>query len=188
MIILFSIIAIVGLGGMSANKIPTKEELVSSSKSQLMNQYKRRQDLIPQLVNTVKGAANFEKNLMTDVVETRQQVMNLDVSPANMNQYIKKQDQLTSALSRLLVTVERYPDVKSVEAFITLQAQLEGTENRIAVTRKDFIQAIKDFNIEIKTMPGVIWNKMIFKRDAMPQLTQSPSTENPVEVNFTTKG
>lgn len=168
----------------SINVIPSKQEAVYSAQSALLSQYKRRMDLIPQLVNTVKGAADFEKSLLENVVKARQQVMKLDVSANNMDQFIQAQDKLGSALSRLLVTVERYPQVKTVEAFITLQAQLEGTENRIAVARRDYIESIRSFNTEIRTFPGAIWNKIFFHYENMPQLNQDPAVEKPVEVNF----
>jgi LemA protein len=170
--------------GVSINQIPSKQEAVHSTQSMLMSQYKRRTDLIPQLVNTVKGASDFEKSLLENVVKARQHVMQIDATDGNMNKFIQAQDQLGSALSRLLVTVESYPQVKAVEAFTTLQAQLEGTENRIVVARRDYIQSIQTFNTEIRTLPGVFWNKLIFHYDSMSQLSQDSSVETPVEVNF----
>lgn len=185
---LFVVVAILFLvavfvGG-SINQIPSKQEAVHSAQSVLMSQYKRRTDLIPQLVNTVKGAADFEKSLLENVVKARQHVMKIDITNGNMDQFIQAQDRLSSALSRLLVTVERYPQVKAIEAFTTLQAQLEGTENRIAVARRDYIHSIQTFNTEIRTVPGVFWNNLIFHYESMPQLSQDPSVETPVEVNF----
>lgn len=183
-VIIAVFLLIVLFSGISINQIPAKQEAVHSAQSVLMSQYKRRTDLIPQLVNTVKGAAVFEKTVLENVVKARQHVMKVDVTEGNMDKFIQAQDQLGSALSRLLVTVERYPQLKAVEAFITLQAQLEGTENRIAVARRDYIQSIQSFNTEIRTLPGVFWNSLIFHYDSMPQLAQDPSVETPVEVNF----
>jgi LemA protein len=172
------------VSGMSMNHIPSKHEELRSAQSVLMSQYKRRTDLIPQLLNTVKGAADFEKSLLENVVKARQHIMKIDIKDENIAQFIQAQDQLTSALSRLIMTVENYPNVKAIEAFTMLQSQLEGTENRIAVARKDYIHSIQMFNTEIRTFPGVVWNKMIFHYDIMPQLGQELSAENPVEINF----
>ena len=154
-----------------------------------MSQYKRRADLIPQLVNTVKGSKNFEKETLTDVINARAKAtaVNTDVNqltPETLRKFDASQAQLSHALSRLLVTVERYPALKSIANFQNLMAQLEGTENRINVARKDYIDAVQTFNTQIKTFPGIMVNAIIYRRDTLPQLTQPESVEIPINVSF----
>ncbi|MCW8901007.1 MAG: LemA family protein [Gammaproteobacteria bacterium] len=154
------------------NKIPTLDEQVSASWSQVLNQYQRRSDLVPNLVNTVKGFARQEKEVLTSVVEARAKVSQMTLpkdvlsNPEAFQQFQEKQSALSSALSRLLVVVERYPDLKSDKNFLALQSQLEGTENRISVARRDYIESVKQFNTSIRTIPGV-WIRGIF----YPELT-----------------
>lgn len=142
------------------NNVPTLDETVQAQVSQLDNQYKRRSDLIPNLVATVKGYASHEKDVFVGVTEARSNAgkINLDAKtlndPAMLQTFEKNQAALSSALSRLLVTVEKYPELKANQNFLQLQAQLEGTENRIAVARKDTISAIKSYNLELRTIPG----------------------------------
>ncbi len=144
------------------NQLVTLDEEVAKAWSQVENQYQRRADLIPNLVNTVKGVANFEKETYTAVAEARSKVNQIKLTPEMLSdpQAFKKfqsaQDQLGSALSRLLVTVERYPQLKANENFLQLQAQLEGTENRIAVERKRYNEVVREYNTRIRRFPGNI--------------------------------
>lgn len=156
------------LVGCGINKIPTYDEQVKSAWSQVENQYQRRADLIPNLVETVKGFATQERETLTDVVEARAKATSIQISaedlddPAKMQQFEQAQAQLTGALSRLMAVSERYPDLKSNQNFLTLQSQLEGTENRIAVARRDYIAAVQQYNTEIRTFPGRIWHSLMY--------------------------
>ncbi|MEQ9305731.1 MAG: LemA family protein [Marinoscillum sp.] len=143
------------------NSMVTKDEAVNTAWSNVETQYQRRNDLIPNLVNTVKGFAAQEKEVLVGVTEARSKAssINLDagnLTAENMQQFQAAQGQLTSALSRLLVTVERYPELKSNQNFLELQAQLEGTENRIAVSRKRFNETTQDYNTYIRVFPNSI--------------------------------
>jgi LemA protein len=142
----------------SYNTTVNKDEAVKKSWSQVENQYQRRADLIPNLVNTVKGYANFEQSTLQAVIEARAKATQVTVSPDNLTpeniqQFEQAQGQLSGALSRLLVTVERYPDLKANQNFLDLQKQLEGTENRISVERKNFNESVNDFNAYIRRFP-----------------------------------
>ncbi|MGE0282869.1 MAG: LemA family protein [Rhizobiaceae bacterium] len=145
------------------NTIPTAEENAKAAWSEVLNQYQRRADLIPNLVETVKGYAAQEKDVLEGVVEARAKATQVTLPPEALNdpekfkQFQEGQTGLTSALSRLLAVVENYPDLKSNQNFLALQAQLEGTENRIAVARRDYIQAVKDYNLTLRTFPSVLW-------------------------------
>jgi len=142
------------------NNIPTLDEDVKEKWSQVQNQYKRRADLIPNLVATVKGYAQHEKSTFTEVTEARSKVSQINVNaetlnnPALLQQFSQAQSSLSSALSKLMLVVEKYPDLKANKNFLALQSQLEGTENRITVARKDFIASVKKYNLELRTMPG----------------------------------
>lgn len=142
------------------NNIPKLDENVKEKWSQVQNQYKRRSDLIPNLVATVKGYAEHEKSTFTEVTEARSKVSQINVNsemlnnPAMLQQFSNAQAGISSALSKLMLVVEKYPDLKANENFMALQSQLEGTENRITVARKDFIEAVKLYNLELRTMPG----------------------------------
>lgn len=144
------------------NSLVSLDEQVISSWSQVQNQYQRRADLVPNLVNTVKGVANFEKETYTAVTEARSKVGQINVSPEILNnpqmfqKFQQAQDGLSSALSRLLVAVEAYPQLKANENFLQLQAQLEGTENRIAVERKKFNESVQTYNTKIRKFPANI--------------------------------
>jgi LemA protein len=156
--IIILILVISGIG--TYNNLVKLNEKVNASWSQVENQYQRRADLIPNLVNTVKGYANFERGVLTDVTEARAKVSQMTVTPQVLNdpqafqRFEQLQGQLSNALSRLLVTVENYPDLKANENFLQLQAQLEGTENRIAVERRKFNQTVQEYNTTIKTFPN----------------------------------
>ena len=145
---------------MNYNNIPKLDEEVNEKWSQVQNQYKRRADLIPNLVETVKAYAQHEKNTFIEVTEARSKVSAININentlnnPEMMQQFSTAQAGLSSALSKLMVVVEKYPELKTNENFKALQSQLEGTENRITVARRDFIEAVKNYNIELRTMPG----------------------------------
>jgi len=150
------------------NNIPTYEQQAKAAWAQVLNQYQRRADLIPNLVQTVKGAANFESSTLEAVVQARAKVGQMQLppdilnNPQAMQQFEKNQAGLTSALSRLMVVVEKYPDLKANANFQTLQAQLEGTENRIAVARRDYIEAVRVYNTELHTIPGRWWAALLY--------------------------
>ncbi len=150
------------------NNIPTFDEQVKSSWAQVENQYQRRADLVPNLVETVKGFAAQERETLTAVVQARAKVGSIQATgdllnnPEALQQFERAQAQLGSALQRLLVVVERYPDLKSNQNFLTLQSQLEGTENRISVARRDYIAAVERYNTEIRTFPGRIWHSILY--------------------------
>jgi LemA protein len=160
-----------GLSGCGYNNIPRLDEQVKASWSEVLNQYKRRADLVPNLVETVKGFAAQEKSVLTDVTEARAKASqmrlpdNILSNPQAFQQFQANQAQLTGALGRLLVTVEKYPDLKSNQNFLALQSQLEGTENRIAVARRDYIAAVQAYNTELRTIPGR-WYASLFYPDA----------------------
>jgi len=159
-VILTIVLPIVYLVITNYNNIPTLDEDVKEKWSQVQNQYKRRADLIPNLVATVKGYAEHEKSTFTEVTEARSKVSQINVNadtlnnPALLQQFSQAQSSLSSALSKLMVVVEKYPDLKANKNFLALQSQLEGTENRITVARKDFIASVKKYNLELRTMPG----------------------------------
>jgi LemA protein len=156
------------LTGCGINNIPTYDENVKAAWSQVENQYQRRADLVPNLVETVKGFATQEKETLTAVIEARSKATSIQVdesilnNPQKLKQFQQAQGELSSALSRLMAVSERYPDLKSNQNFLTLQSQLEGTENRIAVARRDFIQAVERYNTEIRTFPGKIWHSILY--------------------------
>ncbi len=164
------------------NTIPTLEEQAKAKWSDVQNQYQRRADLIPNLVETVKGYATQEREVLTQVIEARAKATQVKVDastvtdPSKFKEYQEAQNALTGALGRLLVTVERYPDLKSNQNFLALQSQLEGTENRIAVARRDYIEAVRAYNTELKTVPGVIWASTLY-RSYKPMETFSAPTD-----------
>lgn len=191
-----SALAVVCLGvllaGCGINTIPTLDEQVKSSWSQVQNQYQRRADLIPNLVETVKGFAAQERETLTAVVEARAKVGSMQVDPgliddpARLQQFEQAQAQLGSALQRLMVVVERYPDLKSNQNFLTLQSQLEGTENRIAVARRDYITAVERFNTEIRTFPGRLWHSFLYSDLEIRETYEAtaPEAEQAPQVSF----
>lgn len=156
------------LSGCGINNIPTFDEQVKSAWGQVENQYQRRADLIPNLVSTVKGFAAQEKDTLTAVVEARAKATSININtedlsnPEKMQAFDQAQSQLSGALSRLMVVVERYPELKSNQNFLALQSQLEGTENRISVARRDYIKAVEKYNTEIRTFPGRLWHSVLY--------------------------
>jgi len=141
------------------NTFVQTEETINGSWAEVETQYQRRADLIPNLVNTVKGYADFEQETLTGVIEARAKATSItlqadDLTPENIERFQEAQDQLSGSLSRLLVAVERYPDLKANQNFLELQAQLEGTENRIAVARRNFNQSVQGYNANLRTFPN----------------------------------
>ena len=161
-VVLLIVLIIGGTAVGSYNKLVTGQERIEAAWSEIDNQYKRRFDLIPQLVNTVKGSADFEKSTLMAVTEARASVgraqlpAGLPTDPAQMRAYAEAQQTLGSALARLMVVVERYPDIKANQNFLSLQDQLEGTENRIAVARRDYIDAVRIYNTARRRFPANI--------------------------------
>jgi LemA protein len=185
------VMTLTALSGCGVNNIPTYDEAVTAGWSEVQNQYKRRADLVPNLVNVVKGYAAHEKEVLTEVVEARGKVTQMQLpadvlsNPDAFRQFQQTQDALSSALSRLLVVVERYPDLKASQNFLTLQSQLEGAENRIAVARRDYIQAVQRYNTELRTIPGRWWKALLYP-DSQPRenFTASPEVEQVPDVTF----
>ncbi|MFD2191301.1 LemA family protein [Pistricoccus aurantiacus] len=179
------------LTGCGVNNLPTYDEQVKSAWSQVENQYQRRADLVPNLVETVKGFAKQEQETLTAVVEARAKATSIQVdadtldNPQQLQRFEQAQGQLTSALSRLMAVSERYPELKSNQNFLALQSQLEGTENRIAVARRDFIAAVERYNTEIRTFPGRIWHGLLYSdmelrenfKATAPEADQAPQVE-----------
>ena len=189
------ILAVVGIGlTLSAcgyNTIPTLEEQAKARWSDVQNQYQRRTDLIPNLVATVQGYAKQEKDVLTAVVEARAKAtkVTLDASqltdPDKLKAFQDAQNQLSGALGRLLAITENYPDLKSNANFLALQSQLEGTENRIAVARRDYIEAVRAYNLSLRTFPTVLWAKTVFSGNKpMAEFTASEGSEKPPQVKF----
>lgn len=162
------------LSSCGIQSIPTALNEVEATWAEVQNQYKRRADLVPNLVNTVKGYAGHEKETLTGVIEARAKATSVNftadqLTEANMQKFQQAQAGLSSALSRLMVTVEKYPDLKANENFRDLQAQLEGTENRITVARNRYIEAIKSYN-NLITVPPTSWtNSLLLKHSKKPQ-------------------
>jgi LemA protein len=172
------------------NRMVGRSQTVDKQWAQVENVYQRRADLIPNLVATVSGAANFEKSTLTEITAARASVgqLKLDPSrapddPAKLAQFQKTQEQLSSALSRLLVVVERYPDLKATANFRDLQAQLEGTENRITVERQSFNEAVLRYNTTVKSFPGVLFAG-VFGFQPKPYFTATEGANTPPQVQF----
>jgi LemA protein len=173
------------------NTIPTLQEQAKARWSDVQNQYQRRADLIPNLVSTVQGYAAQEKNVLTAVVEARAKATQIKVDasdltdPDKVKAFQDAQAQLTGALGRLLAVSENYPDLKSNANFMALQSQLEGTENRIAVARRDYIDAVRAFNTALRTFPTIIWAKTAFSGEKpMAEFTAATGAETPPQVKF----
>jgi LemA protein len=179
------------VSGCGVNNIPTFDEQAKAKWSDVQNQYQRRADLIPNLVETVKGYAAQEREVLTQVVEARAKASQIKVDastindPAKFKEYQDAQNALTGALGRLLVTVERYPDLKSNQNFLALQSQLEGTENRISVARRDYIEGVRVYNTELKTFPGLLWASTLYRSyKPMETFTAAADVARPPTVKF----
>ena len=175
------------IGGI--NTIPRLDESVKASWSQVENQYQRRMDLIPNLVNTVKGYAAHEHNTLKDVMEARANATKVTITPETISdpeafkKYEAAQGQLSSALSRLMAVSENYPNLKADQNFLALQSQLEGTENRISVARRDYIGVVQQYNTTIRTFPGMLWAKM-YGAQVKPNFTATEGAEKAPKVEF----
>ena len=184
-------VATLGLGGCGYNTIQAEDEQVKAAWSEVINQYQRRADLIPNLVATVKGIAQQELDVLTQVTEARARAGSIQATPELINdpqafaRFQQAQGELTSALSRLLVTVEAYPQIKSDANFRDLQAQLEGTENRITVARNRYIEAVQSYNVTVRSFPSNLTAKM-FGYDTKPTFTIENEAEisRPPQVSF----
>jgi LemA protein len=173
------------------NEIPTQEENAKAKWGDVQNQYQRRADLIPNLVQTVAGYAKQEKDVLVAVTEARAKAtaVKVDAStitdPEKFKQFQEAQTQLSGALGRLLAVSENYPDLKSNQNFLALQSQLEGTENRISVARKDYIEAVRSYNTTLKTFPGMLWAMTLFRGNKpMEEFTASPGADTAPKVQF----
>jgi len=179
------------LAGCGVNNIPTYEEQAKAKWSEVLNQYQRRADLIPNLVETVKGYAKQERETLEAVIAARAKATSITVTPELVNdpeafkKFQQAQAELSGALGRLLAVSERYPDLKSNQNFLALQSQLEGTENRIAVARRDYIEAVREYNTELKTFPGVLWASTFYRdRKPMETFTVADEVKKPPAVKF----
>ena len=186
----FVTVAALLLSACGINTIPTYEEQAKAAWSEVLNQYQRRADLIPNLVETVKGYATQEKTVLTDVTDARAKATQMQIpediltNPEKFKQFQDVQGQLGTALSRLLSITENYPDLKSNQNFLALQSQLEGTENRIAVARRDYIEAVRQYNTEIRTIPGRWWNALFYGSKPMETFTIDQEKMKVPEVKF----
>ena len=182
---LLTALMVAGCGG---NNIPTYEQDAKAKWSEVLNQYKRRTDLIPNLVETVKGFAEQEKSVLTQVVEARAKATSMQIpadiitNPEAMKKFQEAQGQLSGALGRLMVVAEKYPDIKSGQNFLALQSALEGTENRIGIARRDYIGSVQAYNTEISTIPGRWWKSFMY-----PTSKEMASFDIPAEEQKTPK-
>ncbi|MEM8593863.1 MAG: LemA family protein, partial [Pseudomonadota bacterium] len=179
--------------GCGINNIPTYDEAAQAAWGQVINQYKRRADLIPNLVNTVKGYASHEEKVFVEVTNARAKTgqMNIDASslndPAMLAKFEEAQNQLSAALSKMMLVSERYPELKASQNFLQLQSQLEGAENRISVARRDFIAAVQTYNTELRTYPGRLWHSVLYsdlKEKAQFTVPNVKEVEQAPEVSF----
>ena len=183
-------LALVGCG---INAIPTKEEAAKARWADVQNDYQRRSDLIPNLVATVKGFAAQEKSVLVEVTQARASATQVKVDastltdPAAFQKYEQAQNQLSGVLGRLMMIQEKYPDLKSNENFLALQSQLEGTENRIAISRRDYNDSVQDFNTTLRTFPQVLWAKSVYSSSKpMVLFSATASAQTAPTVSFDT--
>jgi len=188
-----AVLALIGVSvsGCGYNVIPTKQEAAKAAWAEVQNQYQRRADLVPNLVATVQGYAKQEKDVLTAVTEARAKAtsIHLDANdltdPAKVKQMQDAQNALSGALGRLLAISENYPDLKSNQNFLALQSQLEGTENRIAVARRDYVAAVQDFNTSLRTFPTLIWAQTVFRStQPMVPFTATAEAQTAPKVKF----
>ena len=187
-------LAVLALAGCGVNTIPTYEQNAKAAWSEVLNQYKRRADLVPNLVESVKGFAEQEKTVLTQVTEARAKATNVQIpadiltNPEAMKRFQDAQNSLGGALRQLLAVSERYPDIKSGQNFLALQSQLEGTENRIAIARRDYITSVRAYNTEINTFPGRIWKTVMYPSAKEMATFDIPAEEQKApRVDFGTK-
>jgi LemA protein len=186
-----ALLATLTLAGCGINAIPSDEEAAKAKWSEVQNQYQRRSDLIPNLVETVKGFAKQERDVLEAVTEARAKATSIQIpadvvtNPEAFQKFQEAQAQLTGALGRLLAVSEKYPDLKSNQNFLALQSQIEGTENRIAVARRDYIEAVRVYNTDLKTFPGVIWSKLLYANNKpMETFTVAEDVQRVPQVKF----
>lgn len=179
------------LSACGINTIPTRDEQVKAAWGEVQNQYQRRSDLIPNLVNTVQGYANQERDVLVAVTQARAAATQpqFDAStitdPAKFQQFQQAQDQLSGVLGRLMMIQERYPDLKSNQNFLALQSQLEGTENRISIARRDYNEAARQYNTEIRTFPGALWAGTVHRWAKPAQMfAATPQAQTAPTVTF----
>ncbi|MEO7961836.1 MAG: LemA family protein [Ginsengibacter sp.] len=189
-VILAIVVVLVFLGCGSYNSLVGQDEAVKNSWNKVQSDYQRRADLIPNLVNTVKGEANFERGTLNDVINARAKATSMQINPDNLSQenidkFQQAQSQLSGSLSRLLVTVEQYPNLRANDAFRNLQAQLEGTENRIKVSRNDFNDAVRTYNTKVRSFPTNLFAG-IMGFSPRQGFTADPGSENAPTVDFGT--
>ena len=184
---------VLGLTGCGYNTFQTGDEQVKASWSELINQYQRRADLIPNLVATVKGEAKFEQDTLTRVVEARAKATSIQATPELINdpaafqKFQQAQGELTGALSRLLVVTENYPNLRANQGFRDLQAQLEGTENRITVARNRFIKSVQDYNVTVRSFPSNLTAMVMgYKQKANFTVENEKEISRPPSVSFDT--
>lgn len=182
------VITLLSLNSCSYNSLVTLDEQVKSQWGQVQNAYKRRSDLIPNLVSTVKGAANFEQKTLTDVIKARSEASSMKIDPTNLTpeklqEFQAKQGQLSQALGRLMVVSERYPELRATESFKELQSQLEGTENRISVEREKFNTFTQDYNTKVRSFPSNISANM-FNFKQKPYFQAEAAAQNTPKVQF----
>ncbi len=189
--VIASIVLALFLGGCGVNDIPRLDEAVKAAWGQVQNQYQRRADLVPNLVETVKGYAGHERETLEAVINARARATQTTISaemlanPEAFKQFQQSQQALSGALGRLLAVSESYPQLKADAQFQQLMVQLEGTENRIAVARRDYIQSVQAFNTEIRTFPGVIWASTLYRDSkAKESFTAEAGAERAPRVNF----
>jgi LemA protein len=189
----FALLALIGVSVSACgyNVIPTKQEAANAAWAEVQNQYQRRADLVPNLVATVQGYAKQEKDVLTAVTEARAKAtsIHLDANdltdPAKVQQMQEAQNALSGALGRLLAISENYPDLKSNQNFLALQSQLEGTENRIAVARRDYVAAVQDFNTALRTFPTMLWAQTVFRSiKPMVPFTANAEAQTAPKVKF----
>jgi LemA protein len=185
----FLLIVITSISGCGYNSLVEQDEKVNQAWAQVENQYQRRADLIPNLVKTVQGYADFEKGVLTEVTELRSKVGQIKLSADDLadeekfKMFQDAQDKLSGALSRLLVVAENYPQLKANENFLQLQSQLEGTENRIAVERKKFNEAVQEYNTSVRKFPTLITAKIMGFKEKQ-YFKSAPGTDKAPDVNF----
>ena len=187
----FALLLALLVSGCGINNIPTFEEQAKAKWSDVQNNYQRRADLIPNLVETVKGYAAQERQVLEAVINARARATQIQVNANTVTdhetfkRFQEAQSQLSGALGRLIATVENYPDLKSNQNFLALQSQLEGTENRIAIARRNYIEAVRAYNTELRTVPGSIWASTVYRgHKPMETFAATNDSQKPPTVKF----
>ncbi|MBA3670085.1 MAG: LemA family protein [Sphingomonas sp.] len=187
-------VAAISLSSCGVNSVPTAEEQVNAAWGNLQSEYQRRADLVPNLVSTVKGYAQQEKSVLVEVTEARAKASSIQLNasdlsdPAKVQAFANAQSQLGGSLGRLLATIEAYPDLKSNANFLTLQSQLEGTENSILVARRDYNEAVRSYNVRIRTFPDAIGAKIFYGAKPKVPFEAAAAAQAAPKVNFNSAG